>query len=138
MVKRDANLAKCTEHDSKQRAIADCLCTRLYQLLLSQDCLWTRLVHLLLSQLSCGRVVQALLSRKALVFKEGWAAYQPVFKGRLDRCSAAGLQGWTAFQQLAFKEGWTSFQQLAFRIVLHGLLGESRKMSLGKVSLAWN
>ena len=103
MVKRDANLAKCTEHDSKQRAIADCLCTRLYQLLLSQDCLWTRLVHLLLSQLSCGRVVQALLSRKALVFKEGWAAYQPVFKGRLDRFSAAGLQGWTAFQQLAFR-----------------------------------
>jgi len=58
--------------------------------------------------------------------------------GRLHRFSAAGLQGWTAFQQLAFKEGWTSFQQLAFRIVLHGLLGESRKMSLGKVSLAWN
>ena len=94
MGRRDANLAKCTEHDSKQRAIVDCLCTRLYQLLLSQDCLWTRLVHLLLSQLSCGRVVQALLSRKAPVFKEGWAAFQPVFK-----------EGWTAFQQLAFKAG---------------------------------
>ena len=94
MGKRDANLAKCTEHDSKQRAIVDCLCTRLYQLLLSQDCLWTRLVHLLLSQLSCGRVVQALLSRKAPVFKEGWVAFQPVFK-----------EGWTAFQQLAFKAG---------------------------------
>ena len=94
MGKRDANLAKCTEHDSKQRAIVDCLCTRLYQLLLSQDCLWTRLVHLLLSQLSCGRVVQALLSRKAPVFKEGWAAFHPVFK-----------EGWTAFQQLAFKAG---------------------------------
>ena len=60
-------------------------------------------MHLLLSQLSCGRVVQALLSRKAPVFKEGWAAFQPVFKGRLDRFSAAGLQGWTAFQQLAFR-----------------------------------
>ena len=114
MVKRDANLAKCTEHDSKQRAIVDCLCTRLYQLLLSQDCLWTRLVHLLLSQLSCGRVVQALLSRKALVFKEGWAAYQPVFKGRLDRFSAAGLQGWTAFQQLAFRPLCKQFRAAFF------------------------
>ena len=94
MSRRDANLAKCTEHDSKQRAIADCLCTRLVQLLLSQNCLWTRLVHLFLSPLSCGRVVQALLSRKALVFKEGWAAFQPVFK-----------EGRTAFQQLAFKAG---------------------------------
>ena len=94
MSKRDANLAKCTEHDSKQRTIADCLCTRLVQLLLSQNCLWTRLVHLLLSQLSCGRVVQALLSRKAPVFKEGWVAFQPVFE-----------EGWTAFQQLAFKAG---------------------------------
>ena len=38
--------------------------------------------------------VQALLSRKAPVFKESWAAFQPVFK-----------EGWTAFQQLAFKAG---------------------------------
>ena len=94
MSKRDANLAKCTEHDSKQRTIADCLCTRLYQLLLSQDCLWTRLVHLLLSQLSCGRVAKAPLSRKAQVIKEGWVAFQPVFQ-----------EGWAAFQQLAFKAG---------------------------------
>ena len=36
--------------------------------------------------------VQALLSRKAPVFKEGWAAFQPVFK-----------EGWTAFRQLAFR-----------------------------------
>ena len=117
MSRRDDNRAKCTEHDSKQRTIADCLCTRLVRLRLSQDCLWTRLVHLLLSQLSCGRVVQALLSRKAPVFKEGWVAFQPVFKegrtafqqlafkagrlfcswpSRLDRFSSAGLQGWTA------------------------------------------
>ena len=65
-------------------------------------------------ELRASRASTALLSRKALVFKEGWAAYQPVFKGRLDRFSAAGLQGWTAFQQLAFRPLCKQFRAAFF------------------------
>ena len=52
--------------------------------------------------------VELRASRASLVVKEGASlqgrlgGFSASLRGRLDRFSADGLQGWTAFQQLAF------------------------------------
>ena len=69
--------------------------------------------------------VELRASRASLVVKEGASLQGRLggssasLQGRLDRFSAAGLQGWTAFQQLAFRPLYSSAR--LFLHVAHAL-----------------